>query len=91
MEGHRVREKAIDTLLTGRGDERLGVVDVRATIQDLDDVRIGQEIESQDHDLGVRRDVLQVLPIIRAKPVRLPARQAETRSPKDIETRADLI
>ena len=69
IEGQRVREKAIDTLLTGRCDEILGVVDVRTAIQDPNDVRIRQGVEAKYHHLGVWRYVLQVLPIVRTKPV----------------------
>ena len=87
----RVCEQGVDTSLAGRRDELLRAVDARVAVQNLAYAVIGQRVQTQDLDLAISRDHLQMDPVVGPEPVRLTAGEAEPGTPEKFERSADAV
>ena len=69
----------------------MGIVNRRMGIQDIPYVRIRKWIETQRLDVGVRRNGLQVLAVMVAKPIGVAARDSKARPAQPVKTPSDLL
>ena len=86
-----VCEQGVDTSLASRRDELLRTVDARVAAQNLAYAVVGQRVQTQDLDLAISRDHLQMGPVVGPEPVRLAAREAESGTPEPLEQAADAV
>ena len=84
----RVCEQGFQSFLAGFVNEFFRVIDFQIVAQDFENVLIGKRIKTQDHDLSVARNDLQIISVVGPEPVGLSAGKPEPRTTQLVELSA---